>query len=665
MSVRRQSLFAALSTAGILLVIVLFSMVGPSRVEAVPTFTIAVNSLADNTTADAFLTLREAILLTNGGTGGDGTRTGLGRALTPGEAARVTGGIVGAAPLSATIGFTFFSGDQTITLNATGTLSPNESLPPILTSDNVIDGSTTGGRITIDAVTSPVSSDIFRVGIFPGPPNVAVTGTVISNINLVKARRRAVNLIQASNTTVSNCTITGVQVNSALGGYGVIVNGADNRVNGNNTITNCVISGNAGDAIGLNGAKDVLISNNKIGTNAAGTAANPNNGAGIGVFRATTNARILGNLISGNNFQGIYLDAKAFSTEAVSRTVIQGNKIGTDIGGALPIPNGTSFQQFGGIVLDTRVVESLIGGTAPGEANIIAFNGSQGVGITTTTSFGNRISGNSIFRNGTVTQPIGIDLLDDRLPTLGVSGGITGPNRLSMRPTISNARGAGSFLEATGLASPNAVVELFIADPDSTGFGSGKVYCGSTTATAAGTFASSGLVSCVASGAATATSTLPDGSTSEFGNNLTIDGITPFISTLVPPSTPAASGAFSLTVNGTNFLPTSVVEWNGSARATTYVSPTRLIATILAGDIAAEGNAGVRVQNPGAGGGTSNIVNFTVGPPIPTVTPTTTPTVMPTATPTQPPATATPTATSGPPPTRRTFVPAAPLNSAG
>ena len=70
--------------------------------------------------------------------------------------------------------------------------------------------------------------------------------------------------------------------------------------------------------------------------------------------------------------------------------------------------------------------------------------------------------------------------------------------------------------------------------------------------------------------------------------------------------------AFTLTVNGTNFVSSSVVRWKGADRTTTYVNSTKLTAAILASDIAAAGSASVTVFNPAPGGGLSNAVSFLV-----------------------------------------------------
>ncbi len=83
----------------------------------------------------------------------------------------------------------------------------------------------------------------------------------------------------------------------------------------------------------------------------------------------------------------------------------------------------------------------------------------------------------------------------------------------------------------------------------------------------------------------------------------------PTITSISPTSAIAGAAAFTLTVNGTNFVSGSTVSFNGNARTTTFVSATQLTAAILASDIAIAGNFNVTVTNPG---GTSNAVSLTV-----------------------------------------------------
>jgi hypothetical protein len=100
----------------------------------------------------------------------------------------------------------------------------------------------------------------------------------------------------------------------------------------------------------------------------------------------------------------------------------------------------------------------------------------------------------------------------------------------------------------------------------------------------------------------------------------TINNPAPTTTSLLPSSATAGGPAFTLTVNGTNFVATSKVHWNGSSRSTTFVSATKLTAMIMAGDIATAGTASVTVVNPSPGGGTSNAQTFTINDPVPALT---------------------------------------------
>jgi hypothetical protein len=85
---------------------------------------------------------------------------------------------------------------------------------------------------------------------------------------------------------------------------------------------------------------------------------------------------------------------------------------------------------------------------------------------------------------------------------------------------------------------------------------------------------------------------------------------TPSISALSPASVQAGSGAFTLTVNGSNFDSLASVRWNDVVRATTYVSANQLTAQISAADVQSPGTASVKVVN--YSGQISNTVTFTI-----------------------------------------------------
>jgi sugar lactone lactonase YvrE len=86
---------------------------------------------------------------------------------------------------------------------------------------------------------------------------------------------------------------------------------------------------------------------------------------------------------------------------------------------------------------------------------------------------------------------------------------------------------------------------------------------------------------------------------------------TPTLSGVSPASAAVGSAGFTLSLSGSNFVPTSVVQWNGSPRVTTFVNGNQLTAAILPADVQSLGNNTVTVFNPSPGGGTSSASTFT------------------------------------------------------
>lgn len=111
----------------------------------------------------------------------------------------------------------------------------------------------------------------------------------------------------------------------------------------------------------------------------------------------------------------------------------------------------------------------------------------------------------------------------------------------------------------------------------------------------------------------------PGGGTSN-AQTFTINNPTPAITSLSPNSATAGGAAFTLTVNGTGFISSSTVWWNGALRTTQFVSATQVTASISASDIASAGTASVVVQNQSPGGGSSPAATFTINPNIPAPT---------------------------------------------
>ena len=122
----------------------------------------------------------------------------------------------------------------------------------------------------------------------------------------------------------------------------------------------------------------------------------------------------------------------------------------------------------------------------------------------------------------------------------------------------------------------------------------------------------------------TVTNPTPGGGTtaaSTFTVNPVPSNPVPTITSLSPSSVIAGAAAQTLTVTGTNFIAASVVNFNGTARTTTYVSATQLTIQLTAADQATVGSYNVTVTNPAPGGGTTAASTFTVNPvPAPTLT---------------------------------------------
>jgi hypothetical protein len=102
----------------------------------------------------------------------------------------------------------------------------------------------------------------------------------------------------------------------------------------------------------------------------------------------------------------------------------------------------------------------------------------------------------------------------------------------------------------------------------------------------------------------------------------------PVASSLSPASATVGTAGFTLTVNGSRFVASSVVRLNGAARTTTFVSASQLRAALTASDLVTVGSVPVSVFTPAPGGGTSGTVSFAITalpgvpvPPVPVVLP--------------------------------------------
>ncbi len=97
------------------------------------------------------------------------------------------------------------------------------------------------------------------------------------------------------------------------------------------------------------------------------------------------------------------------------------------------------------------------------------------------------------------------------------------------------------------------------------------------------------------------------------------DNPVPTVSTLSPSSAAVGAAAQTLTINGSNFLSSSTVTYNGAVHTASFVSSSQLSISLTISDQSAAGTFAVVVHNPTPGGGASNSVDFTVNNPTPSI----------------------------------------------
>jgi hypothetical protein len=195
--------------------------------------------------------------------------------------------------------------------------------------------------------------------------------------------------------------------------------------------------------------------------------------------------------------------------------------------------------------------------------------------------------------------------------TVTVTGTAATPTITTLMPNSATAGGAAFTLTVNGTNFAAGATVNFGANTPVTTFVSATQLTAAITAPEIAT-----------AGPIAVTVTNPGGGGTSNSVNFTVTAAAaPTITTLMPNSATAGGAAFTLTVNGTNFVSGAAVHFGANTPVTTFVSATQVTAAITAPEIATAGPIAVTVTNPG-GGGTSNSVNFTVTAALaPTITP--------------------------------------------
>ena len=418
--------------------------------------------------------------------------------------------------------------------------------------------------------------NINNVGIsIPSTPfiNNVIGGTTAGAGNLISGNSSGISTNGPGTTIQGNLIGTDITGTKSLPNFvGINSFGANTLIGGETAAARNVISGNNGEAVNVGGA-GVKVQGNYIGTDITGTLGLQNgNGVtardGALIGGTTPEAR---NVIAGNAFVNVQL-AFSFNNPNLGGTV-QGNYIGTDVTGTRSINSnsigvtvsgnnhliggtaagagnvisgnlrgvlisgtssgpgnvvqgnfiGLNALGTGGVpntaegIAISDSVNNVIGGTQPGAANKIAFNG--GPGVVVSFGSGNSIRGNSIFSNGS----LGIDLGADGLTVNDTNDSDVGANQLQNFPVLTSVQsnGGNTTIQGSLKSLPNTIFQIDFysnAALDASGNGEGAQFFGTTSVTTDGNgdaTINATIGQTLASGhAITATATDPNGNTS-------------------------------------------------------------------------------------------------------------------------------------------------------
>jgi hypothetical protein len=306
-----------------------------------------------------------------------------------------------------------------------------------------------GNFIGTDASSTRALGNATGVSI-SGTSNVTVGGTTAAARNVISGNNSVgVRIAGTSMVVEGNFIGTTSSGTAALGnlGAGVSVLDMADTIGGTAAGAGNVISGNGGPGVAVSGSVNrTAVQGNLIGTDPTGSLPVPN-AEGMDISGQATNNTIGGttaaarNVISGNTGAGVNLSANG--------NLIEGNYVGTDVTGANPLPNQT------GII---SAASNIVGGTALGAGNLISANTQDGLDLTGGSSF---VQGNFIGTDATGTLPLG----NDRgIGLLLVSGNVIGGTTAGSGNVISGNLSAGVYTAAVA----NQVQRNFIGT-DGTG----------------------------------------------------------------------------------------------------------------------------------------------------------------------------------------------------
>jgi titin len=310
--------------------------------------------------------------------------------------------------------------------------------------------------------TAPLGNDYDGIFIDGGAANI-IGGASPEAGNLISSNEN--NGIELVGGTATGNQVLGNHVGTDVSGTNDLGNGtqgifihqgaSDNRVGGTAERAGNLISGNNGSGVYIEGTETEgnAALGNIIGADGTGTTALGNSGNGVLLSDAPNNliggaSAAESNLISGNQGAGIRIIGLAATGNQV-----RGNHIGTDAAGTLALGNDGS-----GLAID-NASGNVIGGTAQGAGNLISGNNGWGVVISGGSARDNRLLGNDIGTDLSGSSALGNNgggvLLADAI------NNVIGGAEQGARNLISGNEGSGIYISGLN-ASGNRVEGNYI-----------------------------------------------------------------------------------------------------------------------------------------------------------------------------------------------------------
>lgn len=275
---------------------------------------------------------------------------------------------------------------------------------------NIVSGNYIGTDVS---GTAPIPNGSFGVNLETAAQHNIIGGDGAGEGNVISGNLSGGVNVSGSevgaNVISGNYIGTDANGTASLGNVGpgitISSNARNNVVGGTTQEEGNLISGNVGDGviIASTGTISNYVLGNRVGTNAAGSAALGNTVDGIWIGDDAQHNVIggskpgEGNLISGNGNNGVVIDGSGTRYNTVS-----GNFIGTDVTGNKAVGNENH-----GVVLAWGAHNNLVGGATPGERNVISGNYRVGVNLANPGTVSNTIAGNYIGTDLTGTRAIG------------------------------------------------------------------------------------------------------------------------------------------------------------------------------------------------------------------------------------------------------------------